>query len=134
MKPNLKIIKDACIKANPNILKLEFGCFVQDKATEEILPVAMPHSWARGVAVVMTKNELIHWEGDDYRILGRPIRLADVLFTLSQIGNVTRGANYLVNIVQSGDDVWIDVRWNLRDDILDHQSPETIQFLAELLK
>ena len=68
----------------------------------------------------------------------RPVRLADVLLAMSQTGTVTKGANFLVNVVEIGHGVggsglFQDVRWNLKDDNLDNQSSETIDFIHSLL-
>jgi hypothetical protein len=55
----------------------------------------------------------------DFTALGRPIRLADVLWTLKTVHKGEHGK---------------DLIWNLCADDLREQSEETINFLYELLK
>lgn len=64
----------------------------------------------------------------------RPIRLADVLRVFDQtIIRKEWPVKSQLELIQKhyGE---IAAHWNLRDDNLDHQSPETLSFLYELLK
>lgn len=132
---NLEIIKSACVRVNPSIMELGFGCELLygdvrtrfmchfDKEYYEIFPT------------VNGNNTVYHTE---IIILGRPIRLADVLLAIYRSGSVphkegtTTGENYWKAIV----DVVANAKkgWNLLKDNLEDQSPETLQFIADLLK
>ena len=86
------IVREACIKANPDI---EVG--------EEIAE----------------ENGMM-----------RPIRLADVLLAIREkmpLGNIPMGhGTSVLNLMMQ--------HWNLRTDDLSQQSPETLKFLADLLR
>lgn len=91
---NLEIIKQACIKANP-------------------------------------ENEL-NWAGD----YGNPIRLADVLLaiwdkrkTWQMFGLSEKGL-----VISQNEDIEESYFWNLHNDSLEAQSPETLDFIAGLIK
>lgn len=58
-------------------------------------------------------------------VTSRPIRLADVLLAMEKAG-YRESFTSLLDLEWSG-------CWNLRADSLSEQSPETLQFLAELL-
>lgn len=79
-------------------------------------------------------------------ILGRPIRLADVLVAIykkrqSNKTNITLESDgqFVQQVTYSADGRIEDVKkylgpiWNLLDDNLDHQSEECLKFLTELL-
>lgn len=57
---------------------------------------------------------------------GRPIRLSDIVYALRE--RIEYKDEELLKL--AGGDV---CHWNLLDDTLDHQSPETLAFLAQLL-
>lgn len=58
----------------------------------------------------------------DWKILGRPIRLADVIIVVREKhGLYTELTDYLL------------MNWKMGDDNLDHQSEETITFLHSVL-
>jgi hypothetical protein len=59
-----------------------------------------------------------------YKVLGRPIRLADVLLAVHEIHGSFK---YDIDMVERSG-------WSLRADDLEKQSEETINFLYELLK
>lgn len=146
-------IRKKCIEANPSIIALEFGCLLhrthegKDYGYYQILeqgsgfhPEMLWVSSRVFGKIHIDKNETGTEEElsikditDKFEILGRPIRLADVLLALSQVGAVTRGGKYLINIVTDGNS-HIDYRWNLLKDNIADQSPETIDFLYNLLK
>ena len=142
-------IRQACIKANPSILDLEFGCKVKidggfvrdiwdvsrenDDDCDEITGV-LTAADNIGMAMFSTVN--------DIKIIGRPIRLADVLYMLNH------KEIYDTSISQSGyfeqwrrlpgkkwnldsDDRY---NWNLLDDNLEHQSDDTVSFIHQLIE
>lgn len=77
--------------------------------------------------------------GDDIEILGRPIRLADVLLAIdkkyinSSSNNHFRSKFEIINASYEDGSFKHDAYWNLRNDSLTEQSPETIEFISNLL-
>lgn len=132
----LEEIRQAVIAANPEIVELKFGCQVEYQ--ENIWNVAK---------LVEKAILLVHIDGirvtrfGDYegaiskyniRIIGRPIRLADVLLAIgcdkdeeeSYPGEGKEVAGRILGICGF---------WNLREDDLSKQSGETINFIHQLL-
>jgi hypothetical protein len=131
--------------ANPEIMELKFGCEVE-------IPTSGEANYKRYKAMVehARLDEVIavdldtfgQWtlrQGRDYKILGRPIRLADVLLALEKSKSLYYafdGKGYLLTRSYGTDDFnlsGLPFLWNLHDDNLDHQSEETKQFLIYLL-
>ena len=151
---DLEIIRKACVKANPSIMDLVFGCEIKlDNKKNAVLYYEKGGSsfdgenteYYEGALCLYSEEGEFLTYGDeseykmpkinDIEILGRPIRLADVLLA---VGFKTKKMNYF-HSVDKEDHLclgnWVDtVRWNLRKDSLTDQSPETINFLAEILK
>jgi hypothetical protein len=103
-------IREKCIDANPELDK----------------------SWAH---VVVDENGRKISCG--HRELGRPIRLADVLLAMDyhKPGHkkcVTTGGSF-ASIASFGPVYFVESHWNLREDDLEKQSAETLEFLANLL-
>ena len=69
---------------------------------------------------------------EEFEIIGRPITLSDVLLAFTAVQQVTRGADFLVNIDVIDGKV-VDVRLNLTET-LDNQSKECLEFLYKILK
>lgn len=96
------------------------------------------------VANLNKNREEIFLGEHKYEILGRPIRLADVLLAIDNVKPSLTDAfsdtfcgvriNGEFEMMSVGDSFSSGVKWNLREDNLDSQSEETITFLAELLK
>lgn len=152
MKEELEIIRKACIEANPEIMELKFGCEVHVKglvhtifAFEEseglysaILNKPFPEEmkWADYLDCEFTKD------AEGVEILGRPVRLVDVLLAADFKSNSLEGLK-ITSVLNLREDTpnqaliavgSIVNTWNLRKDSLSEQSPETITFLANLLK
>lgn len=137
MKENLQKIKEACIKVNPEIMELKFGC----EGNYDGNPV----KWLRyGMDFQNVDGPNVHvWQMDNgtryvtpdnniVEILGRPIRLADVLLaTQWKFSNGMVDADILGSEGVYLYDLLHD--WNLKDDNLDHQPENTITFIASLL-
>lgn len=136
---HIKEIREACIKANPSILDLTFGCEVDRGAGKDIHEfvvgqfndaIALVRSSPYGIGYFLpfeVPTDLV----SSWKILGRPIRLADVFLAIeTQLGSgkkiVWDARESLVKHVVR--------RWNLRADRVEDQSTETLAFLAELLK
>ena len=137
MKKKIKKIREACIKANSEIVKLKFGCEV----VIDWLGNGVVHDMQKrfitddlrdnGNGTVIEDSVC----GDIEEIIGRPIRLADVLLAIDKyvkIGNLSDkekdgGLSYLDFVS------FIYDKWNLEDNNLQNQSPETIDFIHKLL-
>lgn len=139
----IEVIRKACIKANDDILKLQFGCLIScnDFSKPSIREYA-GWKWDRDteskIRMVMESSGQLFPFDDNFEILGRPIRLADVLLAIEK-------KNLLIAIDEEGAFIQYDSidgeytlrvyeNWNLLKDSIYDQSEETINFLYELLK
>lgn len=135
MNTNLQIIRAACIAANPEIVELrQVGCLVEyDNFTWRYL-------YTNGFTVII---QSFHFNTQEevsigkVNVLGRPIRLADVLLAIGK-DEVDLPVNFGATIpkwkIIHSDITGSSEGWNLRTDDLTLQSPETLEFLANLLK
>jgi hypothetical protein len=136
MNNKLKIIREKCVVANPEIVELKPGCevMVGDKNPKPLRHTIYEVNLEGIYFAYLNRPFPADLEANDFydcefagetkgvQILGRPIRLADVLLTLHQF----RGSfNHDIDMVERS-------RWNLRADDLEKQSEETINFLAVL--
>lgn len=123
---DLEIIRAACVKANPEIEIDEwFVCPIHGR-------IDSPIGHSTGC------RENVHTE-PEYR----PIRLADVLLAVRETNQSwyvrNDGVFFEWEKFTDGGDGHHGVKssyivWNLRTDDLEQQSPETLAFLANLLK
>lgn len=157
---NYEQLKQVVQQANPEILELKFGCEVKYQGEKTTVVSSETDFFAHrpnhtmGKAQYMVITPSVHgnntiYEGDlEVKILGRPIRLADVLLAVQESDNKpmyfncgSDGAFYEVDYTYpDGNHCVIEhkglgagVGWNLRDDNLDNQSEETKEFLIDLL-
>ncbi len=158
----LQHIREKCIAANPAIVELKFGCQVElrdedftrttyiggvGKCTKHKKSSTCNEDCniesALWLAVVEDDPKELYepkeWtieksSTDLYEILGRPIRLADVLLALGEtdwhIGQHGRFFKWSRSLEEM---IGQPVSWTLRVDDLEKQSEETINFLYELL-
>lgn len=129
-------LKEVIKKANPEIMELKFGSTViQNKElidwAKETKFIAYDKKTGRAWyqendgSIFVKKNGL-----KDIKILGRPIRLVDVLFKLSI---KVFGKYKSISILAAKPLLDIVMDWNLKDDNLDHQSEKCKEFLINLL-
>lgn len=133
MQSNLEKIREKCIEANPSIMELKFGCETDYGVITGI----------DGVRLKLDCTERYVSKGQVERgvakIIGRPIRLADVLLAVDEIESGysigTDGRFQYLDV--DGNLEWCTkpyaVSWNLKDNNLENQSEETLQFIADLL-
>lgn len=143
----LEQIRQACINANDDILKLQFGCDT---------------SFGIFIGTISVKQKTVHrfmrkgdYHGNDvshalskergFKILGRPCRLADVLVAIRESkswGIVKHPADQTdeeLNIVLKGRSdllgrlIQSDCGWNLLKDDVTLQSQPTIDFIHSIL-
>jgi len=141
------LIRERCIEANPSILDLTFGCevevadcpdgccgetkftvdsnFVYDQNNE----MMYDKSWSKTNGFYVIK------------ILGRPIRLSDILLAIGYADqNEGTKDNAIKQLVFGGsyyenrEDLRREPTWNLTQDDLHLQSDSTKIFIANLLK
>jgi hypothetical protein len=147
---NLEIIREACVKENPDILSLKSGCKLQitesrfassqhllstieglDYEYEIITECSDPD-----VFLVLTRIGTQHFKWRDIdrfcKVLGRPIHLADVLLAARE----SKEESLAVDADGKfwGNRGYLGVTYDLREDDLTKQSEETLAFLASLLK
>lgn len=115
---NYEQLKAVIQTANPEIMELKFGCELEGGVTFISVNPKTNEYYILAGNKILKRNE--------YRkILGRPIRLADVLLASTlEWSNIYEDRYLLMNLLKL---------WNLKDDNLDHQSEETKQFLIDLL-
>ncbi len=134
----IETIREACIKANPSIKDLVFGCVVVNEVGEQERVLWSIDSWKKGGKDVQLDGTAVHiHESELKEIIGRPIRLADVLLAIEKKYKdkyrvTSQGVfeNYNPLLQRHV----VNETWNLLKDDLTQQSDETIDFLFELLK
>lgn len=152
MPNHLETIRAACIEANPEIMELKFGCEVDAVKGVKTFFVGRndieDENYFIDIDQVGSEDTQFSCEGNcSSKILGRPIRLADVLlaikeryknttgFFMNQYGMFYQMIDELKN-PDSTDSLLVKYKtlgWNLRQDDLSLQSPECLAFLADLL-
>lgn len=132
MKEQIEFIRQKAIEANPDIKKLKFGCVVENKGKKYL--IFREYMDGYFLATDGKHSELhvskLNNQHTETEILGRDIRLADIIQAL-MLTKKWLGAS-LEN--QCRDYFNILIQYNLRQDRLEDQSPETIEFIYNLLK
>jgi hypothetical protein len=136
---NYQKLKDKIIEANKSILDLKFGCEIE---VSPHTPLGQALNKKFGTSfwtfndralineIGRLKLEVYLQNQNSFKILGRPIQLADVLLAIRKIYNYPNKP-YQPDISISIDDL-VNQIWDLTKD-LDNQSEETKQFLFDLL-
>ena len=133
MLSNKDKIREACIKVNPEIMELKAGCVVE--WVDWVWTCA--DTIVKGSQLLTSKrrNSVIV-ENDKLKIIGRPIRLTGVLLALKkELGEISmlNGVSDYILLGHSELTLNSFAKWNLKDDNLENQSEETLQFIADLL-
>lgn len=156
MQDQLKTIREACIKANPSILDLVFGCIFIDTQNDRNFLMhnengqLISYAWCGDIHSFpeiygnMSDEEKkryrikrfgINEDGkyeDIYEIIGRKIGIAEILVAIKDTGYYfdPQYSNF-----QSKDKTEAHpfTHYNLLDDDITYQSPECIAFIANLL-
>ena len=138
----IKEIREKCIEANSEIVELKFGCVVTHPrfglgyATEKpddrnIYSILFP-SYERGYTTADSTDS--RHRDVQFEIIGRPIRLADVLLVLDNklpSGSwITACGHLCFHESDIDDELFV---WNLHKDNLTEQSEETITFIHQLI-
>ena len=149
----LEYIIEKAVEANPSIKELTFGCEILNKHLNQRLLVT--HLSSKGDCIncfyLGESNTTWIWKKylteETFEIIGREVRLADILLAIQCVGKnmrfmLTNGGqrdNLLIrcdNIFsgKSGDEYDTEtIFWNLKQDDIRLQSPETQLFIARLL-
>jgi hypothetical protein len=139
MKDKIEAIKKVVVEANPSILNLDFGCEIQDETGFIDTVVRVFPKSPDGEIVVKTLTFLGPGDGvyiSKCKILGRPIRLADVMAAVAKTGKIIR---YMSLCADDRTPICLSTKenegivWNLLKDDLREQTPETIDFLHSIL-
>lgn len=143
----LDLIRQKAIEANPDILDLKFGCEIERPDHARHYRVIEDIGWgnnqkrvwvnsvpfgAMDMPFERAKNALLNGD-EEWKIIGRPIRLADVLLALNNHKSVREPDKHEWQIYGLCNDAF-PRSWNLRKDDLSEQSDECISFLYELLQ
>lgn len=128
-------LKKKIQEAVPSIMALEFGCWVEFRnGTKDIfIEKAFTNHFIGGeqIGFYFVHNAPRTQQDMKFiKILGRPIRLADVLVAIPHWVSVDNDGSFRKGNQLSSSFLG---QWNLLDDNLDHQSEETKQFLISLL-
>lgn len=145
----INYIRETCIEVNPDIVKIQFGCRVDipliesesrigkvNKGTVIDSFIEKDISWSKynktndKISVYMDSGEfrpMIGIKKNKIKILGRPIRLADILLCI----NLSTYFDYSVSNVYTNEISLLKV-WNLQDNTLEEQDDETIDFIYRL--
>lgn len=133
METKLQFIREACIKANPSIKDLVFGCKVACWSIEYtfISLITGNSDYANVVSAILRQTDKRPIK--ELVIIGREIRLADVLLAIMTMkyDRKNRGKmtpSYLTILPD------LVTQWNLLKDSLSDQSPQTIDFIFNLLQ
>lgn len=128
-------LKDAIVQACPDIMELKFGCEIRDKRLRKNVTFLNLTKNKRGneQAYVHLGKTAWYVPIQDFEILGRKITLADVLATFVMRDDLKGKTLEEWAKEREESQMKIVYIWNLRDDDLDHQSPETTAFLTSIL-
>ena len=150
-------LKEVIQKANPEIMELKFGCEFEllgnihkiisiagdEGEWYELLSIRQPYTDVAGVPKKISREEFTYLK--TLNVLGRPIRLADVLLAIDKNPLYTKENSYFIDSNGNFHEWFtpkgrLDLRtvanWNLHNDSLDYHyehQPETIEFLYNLL-
>jgi len=148
----LKLIRDKCVEANPSIKDLVMGCKVFD-LEENKECVVWKTSLDMPKPEVYLDTSYPHYEaeyrfsaeenpsGYHYKILGRDIRLADVLCMIQTVSiqyAIDTNGEFLV-MKETKDRTQFEFKsakfhWYLTQDNLEDQSDKTINFIYQLIE
>lgn len=134
----LEYIREKCIEANSEIMELKFGCYIKWKAdlNDQEGYVSIVENWISRTdetlrCLMPLGNQGVVSLDHITEILGRPIRLADVLLALDEVSSQELVIHMDGELGVNDRAVkWKNTYWNLLDNDLTNQNEETIDFLA----
>ncbi|MBM7488095.1 hypothetical protein ACVWWI_006354 [Bradyrhizobium sp. USDA 3686] len=134
----IEAVRAACIKATPEIVELKFGCDIRFALTDgggSLATVLFSYDGDYVTASYAKFHEnkagTVSRHLNKIEIIGRPIRLADVLLAMGKPVKYMTPSGLIGTIHK--DVVRVISLWNLRTDGLEQQSDQTIAFISSLL-
>lgn len=133
IEEKVKFVREKCIEANPEIVELKFGCEIEHPIGSKkgiIISHSLTLRAKQDMFLVLKKGSTFYLVKHAItKIIGRPIRLADILLALQEEDgkewNIRIGSVGVYKVVAA---------YNLRDDNFDHQTNEMKEFIWEILK
>ena len=135
----LNEIKQTCIKANTDIIKLQFGCYFlwKEGMKDKEKYLAVFETWSsksdRIIRCLMHLGQqgLVE-ESHIVEIIGRNIHLTDILYVVE--GNWKITIRHATNEKLDEQLTYVLLnKWNLQNDNLDKQSEECITFIHQIV-
>ncbi len=135
----LKEIREKVIAANPEIVELKFGCEIQAPFEDVRVLVSLytrPNgshhlrTQAKDYSAFYDHKGLTTEDIEKYTIIGRPIRLADILLVLPFPTYLKTMGEYVRLNTEDSETAEL---WDLKQDDLNAQSDYTLQFIHKLL-
>lgn len=129
-------IREACIKVNPEIVELKFGCQLDLAGFHCTIVNAWPKHKRYLVINLTEPKTKWYTEGQlkytqAFKIIGRDVKLSDLLYTIKSICLSVDGRDEYAEAYNSKNEL---VRfWNLLKDSLNDQSDECVDFIYSLL-
>lgn len=159
----IEFIRQKCIEVNPEIVELKFGCFINDKYTmllrcggdfgNEIMQIVDTRTGEAGGYFASyiddgngdSRLETVEdWiKNGEIEIIGRDIRLADVLLAISHSEKNWHQEDFgcvSADLAEKSTSVELSTNekgyafWNLRQDNLNDQDDPTIKLIYDILK
>lgn len=130
---SLQQLKSVIQATVPSIMELKFGCEMRKHESKYVV-LDSKNNWIHLFNVTFGSTVFGPIRKDEYEILGRPIRLADVLLAIGLKDKIVIGGDGIIGTIAAfGPIIIVKAKWNLKDDSLDNQSPECKDFLINLL-
>ena len=124
----IEFIRKACIEANGEIAELKFGCKVKG-SRHDIIGQVYVNTGDRIEVMFGCDMDAYEIDSTHFEIIGRPIRLADVLWAINMpIKYHTKTPTVKIELCK------LLSSWNLLKDNLEDQSEETVTFISNLIK
>jgi len=138
---NYQKLKQIIQRANSEIMEFKFGCEVlQEKELIDWakMTTLLAYNEKNGIAYYRELDGSVFFKRGtkNIKILGRPIRLADVLLAIGKNSKCVflHQDNSQATFLKVDNQIQTPVAiWNLKDDNLDHQSKPTKDWLEDLL-
>lgn len=148
----LQELKEVIQKANPEIMDLKLGCEVKLLFDDSDFYGKVKPYWVDSTIIKVSPKKAVikvinspfsnptfdvqqMLEKKELKILGRPIRLADILLACDKKypGQFAVVTDMEIGMIVKEEFVEVLMLYQWKDDNLDHQSQECIDFLHDLL-
>lgn len=124
----IAIIREKVIEVVPEIVELKMGCDVEIVIGSLACPATIVQKNYAGNWLVLIAGQTATYKAKQiYKIIGRPIRLAEILLTVQSPSCGVMEASYELVDPSYGH------TWDIRKDDLTLQGEATVDFIYELL-